>query len=611
VLSVPDAWAVVSAPVLLAEDGAAPRARTSSGNGEFDLEAFLADNHLEVRKHKQEGGGDVWELAVCPFNADHDHGEAFVRRDADGTISAGCQHQTCFSSWEELRERYEPGYRQRQTTGVGTYEPAAAPAAGPAEGDPLVHEAAHAEVLMDVWRDEYRWAHHEGTWRHWTGRVWKAAAEPVVVAAAQKVLRRHYGRLLAEMQTIADDKRLHTLHGEACRYASVLGGLRFLSGEAGFHTAVEEWDADPYLLNCADGLLDLRTQTLGPHDAAALCTKIARWSFGGDESSGACQRHLQRCLPDADVRRQVQRDLGRALVGADLEESLPIWYGIGRNGKTTTARTVRHGLGEYGKKAAEGLLMARRNEQHPTEMAALSGARFVVSEEVEQGKRLNESRVKELTGGEPPQARFMHCDFFHLEQTFTIFLLVNHRPEIAGTDKGIWGRVRLVPWTVSIPFAEQRPMDEMVAELSADGAWMLRWMVAGFADWQAEPHWIAAEVLLATEEYRCEQDQLAGFLADACEEKPFATVVVTELHAAYASWSETAGEVVLGKIALGKAMRSRGFTQKKATGGTRVWLGIRLSGEKWQACSLSSRDDFSIAQPAELPLVATDDELAP
>ena len=160
--------------------------------------------------------------------------------------------------------------------------------------------------------------------------------------------------------------------------------------------------------------------------------------------------------------------------------------------------------------AVRNLLVASKQERHPTEIADLAGARLVFADEIERGKRLDEALVKELTGGGRKKARFMRCDNFEFEQTFTIFFSVNHCPEITGSDRGIWRRIRLVPWSVEIP--EQRPQEEVVAELVADGAWMLRWMVAGFADWQADHHWVAAEVRTATEAYQAEQDRLGGFL---------------------------------------------------------------------------------------------------
>lgn len=476
-------------------------------------------------------------------------------------------------------DEFVPVTASEATTEAATEMASATVTEAPPEGGPLVLDAAHAEVLANEWRDTYRWAQHESAWRHWTGRAWKKVAESVVVNAAQKVLRRHYGHLLAMGQSAAEDKRLHELHKAACRYASVLGGLAFLKGEPGFHTEFGEWDADAYAVNCADGLLDMRTQTLRPHDPAALCTKITRWNFAGTESTGAWERHLRRCLPDDDVRRQVQRDLGRALVGTDLEESLPIWYGTGANAKSTTARTILQGVDGYGKQAVKDLLVASRFERHSTELADLAGSRIVIAEEVQDGKRLDEATVKNLTGGNRKKARFMRGDNFEFEQTFSIFLLVNHRPVIAGTDKGIWRRLRLVPWTVSIPFAEQRPQDEMVAELMTDGSWMLRWMAAGFADWQADHHWIADPVKVATAAYQAEQDILAGFLSRRCALNPHATVSVDELYAAYVSDTEEHGDdgiESLSKIAFGKRLKSRNLTQKRGNGGVHLWCGICL-----------------------------------
>jgi putative DNA primase/helicase len=458
------------------------------------------------------------------------------------------------------------------------------------EAEPLVHEAAHAEVLAAAWRGLYRWAVHEGTWRRWSGQVWEVAGEPQVVAAAQSELRRHYGQQLAARQSKADDKRLLALHVETCRYQSVLAGLAFLKGADGFYTDFEAWDADPYALNCADGILDVRTQTLRPHDPEALCTRIARWSYSDETTTGAWQHHLSLCLPSAEVRRQVQRDLGRALVDAVLEHSLPIWYGVGRNGKSTTQDALQQGLDGYARQAAKNLLMASKFERHTTEIAELAGSRLVFSEEIAAGRDLDEAQVKKLTGGGPQTARFMRQDNFTFKQTFSIFLLTNHHPVVAGTDRAIWARLRLVPWTVSIPFAQQRPQDEVVAELLADGSWMLRWMVAGFADWQADHHWIAEQVQAATAAYRAEQDRLAGFIADACEEKHYATADVGELFAAYETWCRANDEQTLGKVAFGKALRERGFGQTRGAG-KRVWAGIRLQNAE----NVTTRDNNSVS----------------
>jgi len=442
---------------------------------------------------------------------------------------------------------------------------------------PTVRDLAHAEALAVAWRGRYRWAAHRGTWLQWTGQRWAPVTDGQAASAAAADLRRHYAGLLAEARDREAIERLATLVTETCRFSCIQGGLNFLKGFEGFHTDAGQWDRDPWLLNVANGTIDLRSGQVRPHDPADMITKLAPVDFAPGCAGDAWEAHLAYFLPSDDVRRQVQRDLGMAMVGADLDEMLPVWYGTGANGKSTTARVIQEVLGDYACRAAPNLLIQQRHEQHPTELADLAGQRVVFSVEVGNTARLDESKTKDLTGGDRIKARYMRQDFFEFESTWTIFLLCNHKPTISGTDLGIWRRVRLVPWTVTIPPEEQRPQDDVVRELMAEGPAVLAWLLAGLADWQRDRHWRAAAVQEATEAYRAEEDRLAGFLAECCEQRPYVSVPVGELYEAYAAWCTTAGEEALGKHLFGERLRDRGITQARVPGGkTRSWVGVRL-----------------------------------
>ena len=454
---------------------------------------------------------------------------------------------------------------------IARYEPQ-----GDDEPDPPGRDYGHAQALAALWRDRYRWAAHRGVWMVWTGRRWEPVTEQQTAANATAALREHYGAALASASSKDEVKRLAALATETCAYARIQGALSFLKGFEGFHTDAEQWDADPWLLNVANGAVDLRTGELRPHDPADLCTRLAPVDYDATAEAPTWEAHLGYFLPDADVRRQVQRDLGLSLVGAGLEERLPIWYGLGANGKSTTARTVQAVLGDYATMAAPNLLVARRNEQHPTEIADLVGRRCVFSSELSNGARLDEAKVKQLTGGDRQKGRYMRCDFFEFDQSWTITLFCNHKPTITGIDSGIWRRVRLVPWMVEMPKEKQVPQEEMVDRLLAEGAGILRWLLAGLADWQREPHWMAEAVRAATDDYRAEQDRLAGFLADCCELGPHYTVAVGELFEAYTGWCEDAGEEALGKRAFGERLRDRGATQRRGEKGLHLWVGVRI-----------------------------------
>ena len=492
--------------------------------------------------------------------------------DVSDWLAAGGTKEELLSMAEQAPE-YKPKEETQEETRVAVELP------------PPIRDLGHALVLAELWRDRYRWADHRKSWMAWTGKRWEPITDNQVATEASADLRAEYARRVPMARGEDEIKRLAAAVVETCFFSKINGALSFLKGMAGFHTNPEEWDADLWALNCDNGIIDLKTGELKPHTPAALCTKLAPVDYDPNAKGEKWEAHLKRFLPNPNIRRQVQRDLGLSLTGANLDEILPIWYGTGSNGKSTTAKVVLAVLGDYAETAPKDLLILQKHESHPTEIANLAGKRCVFASEIEQGARLNEAKVKLLTGGDKIKARFLFCDFFEFDQTWTITLFCNHKPVITGTDYAIWRRVRLVPWSVKIAEAEKIPQDEIIRELVAEGPAILKWLLDGFADWQQDHHWMADEVKAATEEYRQEQDRLAGFFADCCEFRPHYEVAVADLYSAYVGWCEREGEEPLKKRSFGERLRNRGIAQKKQTGGARFWVGIRLvknSGVEWQ-----------------------------
>lgn len=448
---------------------------------------------------------------------------------------------------------------------------------------PLPHpkkEAEQAEELAKLWQGKYKYATHVGKWMKWTGKNWESVIDQQVIKEASQTLRQHYASMVLNEVNEERTRMLAALIEISCKYSSVKNILSFLQGTKGFCTTPEEWDRDPWLLNVNNGTIDLRTGQIHPHNPEDLCTQLAPVDYDPTAVGDAWERHIRYFLPNDNIRRQVQRDLGMALVGTPLKESLPIWYGQGANGKSTTARVIQYVLGTYVGRAAPNLLIQRRHEQHPTELADLKGKRIVFSVEIGNGDRLDEAKVKDITGGDRIKARYMRQDFFEFDQTWTIFLLCNHKPTITGVDKGIWRRIKLIPWTVSIPENQQKTQDMIISELLKESPAILRWLLEGLADWQRDNYWTAEEVLWATQEYRGEQDRLAGFLSDCCELKQYASVGVAELYDAYCEWCKETDEEPLTKKTFGTYLKDRGYTQTRAPHTReRRWLNIRLRTE--------------------------------
>ncbi|MBA7539789.1 hypothetical protein ES705_32074 [subsurface metagenome] len=494
----------------------------------------------------------------------------------------------------------------------------------PADPGEPVKDYGHAAVLARHFTGRFRWAPHLGSWMEWTEKVWRQQEEERVAKISSDVLRREYASQIAAAADKNTLVRLMALVRDTCVFSRITAALSFLKGWDGILTRAEEWDADPWALNVLNGIIDLHTGNLGPHDPEKLITKLAPVSFNPDAKGPTWQKHLELFLPNESIRRQVQRDLGMSLVGTVVDEILPIWFGDGGNGKSTTTGVFRKVLGDYTREAAPNLLVLQKFEQHPTEIAELAGRRIIFSSEIGQGKRLDEQRVKQLTGGgQPKRAHFMRQDNFDVEQTFTIFMLVNAHPVITGTDHAIWRRVRLIPWSVKISDDEKLPQNEIVKLLSAEGSAILNWILAGLDDWQKDRRWMAPEVRAATADYRAEQDRVGAFLADVCEEGAHFTVPVGELYERYAGserakidrmaydkivgWCDEVGEDALGKTAFARRLKERGKSTKKVGHDKiSVWFGLRL--KRTENVTLRTRADSSPCSPLELELVGGEQE---
>jgi putative DNA primase/helicase len=230
-------------------------------------------------------------------------------------------------------------------------------------------------------------------------------------------------------------------------------------------------------------------------------------------------------------------------------------------------------LGDYGMQAVSDLLMAKRHEAHSTERADLFGKRFVATIETEEGKRLAEALMKQMTGGDRVRARKLYQDFFEFEPTHKIFLAANHRPTVLGSDHAVWRRIKLVPFAVTIPEAEKDP--HLGEKLKAELPGILGWAVRGCLDWRRHGMQEPEEVRKATEAYQAEQDLVAGFLGACCFVNAQARVKVSALYDAYAEWS---GDKVTSQRSFNDRLKGRGHASKRGHGGAYFWHGVGLAG---------------------------------
>jgi putative DNA primase/helicase len=445
--------------------------------------------------------------------------------------------------------------------------------ADPVPGEPKT-ELGYARRLVAVYGDRLRYVPAWRRWLIWDGQRWAPDGSGQAARWMKAIARRLTADALATEDTQARKTALSLARrGESA--AGISGALTLASTEQSIVVTPDDLDADPYLLNCPNGVLDLRTGQLAPHDPALLLTKMTGAAYHPGAAGPAFTRFLARVQPDPQMRAFLARLLGHALDGRVVSHILPIFHGEGGNGKSTLVHAVMTALGDYADAADPGLLTARSFDAHPTGIADLCGLRLAVLHETDAGRHLAEGTVKRLTGGDRLKARRMREDFWSFTPTHTFVMLTNHKPIVTGTDEGIWRRLRLVPWNVVIPDTErdEQLSDKIAAELDA----VLAWLVAGYHDWQAHGLAEPAQITEATTGWRADSDTLRRFLDECCLTGPHLCAGSTELFTAWAKWCADQGEDPGTQTAFATALQNKGLDKTKDRTGRMRWRGIGLA----------------------------------
>jgi putative DNA primase/helicase len=277
-----------------------------------------------------------------------------------------------------------------------------------------------------------------------------------------------------------------------------------------------------------------------------------------------------------ELQSFLQRYIGYCLTGATSEHRFVFAYGTGANGKGTFINTIAKILADYATIADVATFIASNHDRHPTDVAKLHGARLVVAQETEKGRRWDETKIKTMTGGDKMTARFMRQDFFDFVPTFKLFITGNHKPRLDTVDEAMRRRLLLVPFTVQIPPEERDP--DLPRKLEAEWPAILRWCIDGCLEWQDIGLAPPAVVTDATAAYFDEQDVTQEWL-DECitDGGPHAFTLTTQLFASWRQWCDQRHLLPGSVKALSDTLEDRGFTKKRMTGGKRGFARLVLA----------------------------------
>ena len=438
-------------------------------------------------------------------------------------------------------------------------------------------DLGNAERLVEKHGADLRYCYAWEKWLVWDGRLWKVDDTGEVERKAKETVRAIYAE--AAHAEGGDTRKALANHAKSSEARSRIEAMISLArSEPGIAVTPEELDADPWALNVFNGTVDLRSGELREHRREDLITKIAPVEYHPDATAPAWKAFLERVLPSEELCAFVQRASGYSATGDTSEQCLFINHGTGANGKSTYQEAISAALGDYAMRAPTEMLLAKRSGGVPNDVARLKGARCVSASETEEGRRLAESLVKDLTGQDTITARFMRAEFFDFKPTHKLWLSTNHKPEIRGTDTAIWRRIRLVPWSVTIPPTEQNK--KLPATLRHELPGILAWIVRGCLEWQRRGLQAPDEVRKATGAYRAEMDVLAGFVAECCEVSEHQRAYARELYAAYKRWCDETGERIESQKKFGGRLKERGFlNDRDSKTGRSMWSGLALNAE--------------------------------
>jgi putative DNA primase/helicase len=429
----------------------------------------------------------------------------------------------------------------------------------------LVNRHGADLLYVPVWgwmvHDDHRWVRDEGDIR--------------VTRLATETVRAIYQEAASEPDS--DRRASLSKHAIASERAARINAMVSLArADKRVEASADQFDADPYRLACLNGTLDLRTGELSPHSREDRITKLAPVAYDPEARAPLWQAFLRRIFSeDEEMIAYVRRAAGYALTGDTGERALFVLHGSGANGKSTLLETLRAVLGDYALRTPAETLLAKREGGIPNDVARLRGARLVTASETEDGRRFAEAFIKDLTGGDTLSARFMRGEWFDFKPVCKVWLGTNHKPEVRGTDSAIWDRIRLIPFSVSIP-KEDRDT-KLAARLRQELPGILTWAVEGCWDWHQNGLREPEAVRAATSDYRADSDVLGAFIAERCDTGRTKSVTASALYNAYKTWCETASERPLTQRTFGMRLRERGFERRRGTGNQHHWDGISLN----------------------------------
>lgn len=440
----------------------------------------------------------------------------------------------------------------------------------------------NGKVFSQMYAGQMLYCHASKEWLRWNGQVWQwclSGEQDVLAKQASNELIRRAAQAFACNPRGEENKLIQANAKQTLNNQKRADMLRAASTEPGMWIgSMAELDADPMLLGCSNGVINLTTGTLLTSDPKILITKQVRATYQPEAKAALWERFISECfLGDSETIRYIQKALGYSLTGDVGEEVMHFFYGVGSNGKTLLTNVIYNILSDYAAIADTDLLMRKdkTNDNTPTpDIARLQGKRFVIANEVEEGRRLNDKNLKTLASKQNMHARELYGKTFEFAPQHKIFVTTNHKPYVSDQSEGAWRRIRMVPFLNRVS-GDQIDFD-LEGKLMKEASGILNWLIRGCLMWQEERLNPSSAIERSSSEYRRESDVFGLFISECCKEGPEEKVDQQALFNRWRLWCIENGHQVGSKRTLTMRLEIRGMSSKVYIGKTRAYQGIGL-----------------------------------
>lgn len=420
-------------------------------------------------------------------------------------------------------------------------------------------DMGNAERFVDLFGENVRYCYTEKKWYFYNSMRWSVDNLGVILRMADKCVEAMKAEaklyLQADEESGGDMAKAFEKHMKSSRSNK---SKKAMLNEIEHHLPILPIQMDRYkmALNTPSGIINLKNGDVKAHNPEYYFTKITsvdcaeaadypRWlAFLDDIFAG-----------DKDLIRYIQKAVGYSLTGSTAEQCAFFLYGTGRNGKSTFIDVIRDVFGDYAANIQPETIMVKSSQSNAinSDIARLKGARLVTSVEPNEGVRLNEGLLKQLTGDDTVTARKLYSEEFEFKPEFKLWMATNHKPIIRGTDTGIWRRIHMIPFDVQIP--EDKVDKNLTHKLKAEMTGIFKWCIDGCLMWQREGLQMPAAVLKSVREYRREMDVISAFIEDKCTLE--GTVQASMLYAAYVSWADSNNEYCMSNTKFSTELAKR------------------------------------------------------